>query len=448
MTVTVLTPENLKLDEIVQKNPPQYQPFNLDKLKMILSIIIEQRLKVISITKKIIKDHEVPVHSHKMYDYVHNYKQYINYLIQNKIIYTDNSYKPDEFSKNYSLTTEYRNKELVSEVISDYTLIKREKKLQKRINTKRRYLDKWFNSKLEIDVNGAINEAKRIKYNQKDNIDNKNNKMKLTAEEYYAITLNSITKIHNQRYNLSIDNTSKRYHSNLTQLKSNFRKYITYNNKKLIEIDIKTSQPYLSIIPLNYYLNTQYNTSNKLIQIIHQFYDKIIDYNLPIMLSESSGMIDRRAIDFYIKLIKEGEFYEYLRKAANKKGYSFRNKSELKDEMIFPIFFSINYFNSKRVEHLKNIFKDVFFNVHEVFRLLKEDRYERLSHLLQRLESYLVLDVCAKKISKEHPSIPLFTIHDSIITTEGNEKIVHEIMYNELLNYVGVEPQLHVKNWE
>ncbi len=43
--------------------------------------------------------------------------------------------------------------------------------------------------------------------------------------------------------------------------------------------------------------------------------------------------------------------------------------------------------------------------------------------------------------------VPIFTIHDSIVTTKGNEDFVKRIMEEELTRAIGVPPTLQVEEW-
>jgi len=67
--------------------------------------------------------------------------------------------------------------------------------------------------------------------------------------------------------------------------------------------------------------------------------------------------------------------------------------------------------------------------------------------LLQQIESHLVLQVITKRIARERPTMPLFTIHDSIVTTEGNENYVQEIIIQEMKKAVGFGPGLRIERW-
>ena len=53
----------------------------------------------------------------------------------------------------------------------------------------------------------------------------------------------------------------------------------------------------------------------------------------------------------------------------------------------------------------------------------------------------------AKRISKERPTLPIFTIHDSIATTVGNEDYIQKVMQEELTKHIGHPPTLSVEYW-
>ena len=43
---------------------------------------------------------------------------------------------------------------------------------------------------------------------------------------------------------------------------------------------------------------------------------------------------------------------------------------------------------------------------------------------------------------KLHPKVPVFTIHDSIVTTAANQLLVEQVMREAFTDYVGVPPTL------
>ena len=96
----------------------------------------------------------------------------------------------------------------------------------------------------------------------------------------------------------------------------------------------------------------------------------------------------------------------------------------------------------------KRDFKTHFPEVYEIFRLIKKGNHSLLSHILQRIESTIMIQHVAKRIAKESPDLPIFTIHDSIATTVGNEDYVSTVIQEEALRLTGLNVQLGIEYWD
>lgn len=64
-------------------------------------------------------------------------------------------------------------------------------------------------------------------------------------------------------------------------------------------------------------------------------------------------------------------------------------------------------------------------------REMKRDDYRRAAHLAQRTESEFIIGRCVGRLRRENPDLFITTIHDSIVTTAGAERIVRGIMREE-----------------
>ena len=106
---------------------------------------------------------------------------------------------------------------------------------------------------------------------------------------------------------------------------------------------------------------------------------------------------------------------------------------------------------------MKKVFsKTLFPRVAELFRILKteypnvnmEKQHSRLPILLQAIESHIILNKCCKRIweEREH-QVPIFTIHDSIVTTVENVEYVREVMMQELNACIGVPTAPAIEEW-
>jgi hypothetical protein len=82
-----------------------------------------------------------------------------------------------------------------------------------------------------------------------------------------------------------------------------------------------------------------------------------------------------------------------------------------------------------------------------VFTLLKKKNHAALSHLLQRIESNVIVERSARRIAEEQPNLPIFTVHDSIATTNGNEEYVAQIIKEEIYDYTGANAQIGFEHW-
>ena len=128
--------------------------------------------------------------------------------------------------------------------------------------------------------------------------------------------------------------------------------------------------------------------------------------------------------------------------------------------LMFYLLFSGNQgqHDDPMINNLKRIFTtELYPKVAELFRIIKrnysdcpmEDPHSRLSRMLQAIESTIILHKCCKRIwvEREH-TIPIFTIHDSIVTTQEHYEYVRQVMHEELTRYIGMPPSLSIETWD
>lgn len=234
-----------------------------------------------------------------------------------------------------------------------------------------------------------------------------------------------------------VDNTSGRFHSNVTNLSKDLRQFLRINNEPLANIDIKNSQPYLSTILLTDPSKVSWMTKNPAFALLLQ--------SLKVSLNED--------VKHYISLVISGNLYEYLMNEFSKEGLHL-SRTETKLQVL-RILFARNRMPKEEVNRkARQIFKNRFPTVHRIFSKIRGkergDRfqnYSRFAILLQRIESYLILDVILKRIYKELPGTIAITIHDSIMTgvLTDNVEAVKKIMVEEMQNFVGFCPQIKIE---
>ncbi|MDL2289868.1 hypothetical protein LJB95_00500 [Paludibacteraceae bacterium OttesenSCG-928-F17] len=458
-------PENLNLEEMLDKNPPSFN-YHIDNFVYIASLpnsIMESIRDNEDDYERAIREGYVPFYSPIIQQKVHDYKKYIDYFLENNVLETDNKYsKKGGKSIWYRYTSQY-NQKTVEVKITKRSLIKnlfertkphllREAEIEllpEMALSKVSYLTKWFNSKLRIDMEKAkgfllqlFNEDKEIR--GEDIATRKYNSLELTALK--------INNPENIKSYLSIDKTVGRFHSPLTNLKSELRNYLTYDNKKLVSLDLKNSQPFLSLALVDYSVYQQSNIKETLLHYYGQLDKDKGKSRIDKIEKMLQNYENRPDIIEYKKSVASGDIYEtigtytgsYLLHTENENTRRKNSKNEF-----IKVLFGINY--TIQPEHYTDeitprdnlvIFSSIFPSVYNIFQEVKHKKYAVLAWILQHFEADLILHTVCKQIAKNKPKIPLFTIHDSVVTTVENADYVESEMKRIIKEKILHEPRI------
>lgn len=456
---TCFIPENLDVEELIRTYPHSITNFNIDYLVYVVGLLTE-----IPLANKDVEMDYIPINSKLIQRRVRNYREYLNYLINCEVILEDKQYIVGSKSKGFKFTEKFEVKRKLV-IITKKTLIKSinefkdinysscdvgnyvsTSKSSKLINQKSElnHITNWLNSKLTIDFPKAETHLLMLK-----NIENSDPEIQNSNQRF--IQRHSILlKFHKGIFSPNEDMTAGRLHSALTQIMGVLRKFIRYDGKVLVSIDIVNSQPYLATV----LLNPKKFEENLILENLLKINPKFKNPNYPIMLAKRIKEVSTtESTRLYKNIVTKGTFYEDFGKILQNCGVL---ETGLDQEMVrksaknatFSAFFSpntsISYCEGARS------FKEVFPSIFDVFKMIKctRGKHNTLAILLQHLEANLVLHRACKIISEERPDVPIFTLHDSIITTEGNEKYVNRVLKNVLTEAIGIAPKLKVERWE
>ncbi|PKQ46068.1 hypothetical protein [Confluentibacter flavum] len=454
-------PKNLDFEELIIKNPPTFKKtkFKIEKLLYIIHLIIH-----IPLVNKLYRDKRfIPINSTLLQSKIHNYTEYLDYLVNIlKIVECDNQYISGKKSKGYKLKDYYQTEVIIYEVMDCVfkKALSQEKTKNIEVEKKLYHLTKWFND-LSMDFEEAMKFAKTQYKIQSKTTDIPN----ITNSFNYAKM--SIYKIFKRDFFMIRDLNVYRFHSNLTNMPSMLRNALSYNGENLISIDIKNSQPYFSTILMNplfwrkekngiktsdngtktsdfFNLGCKSTDFQLIINIYKLKCNNIIPY---IMLEEILGCILKHDFSYFINLVVTGKLYEFLQEEIKTEHDVVYNDRKGVKAMVFLVLFSHNNFLGQPEAKPKKLFKNLFPEVYSLFEIIKRKDKTLLPRLLQNIESYLIVDVIAKRISEEYPLAPIFTIHDSIATTPQYVDIVEQVMNEELYLKIGQKPKLKREYW-
>ena len=441
-------PESIDLVGYLAKYPPSFS-FKIDHFYYIIEYL-SMGMERDDVDKN---EGYVNLNAQKLQSKIHNYKQYLDHLLKHNFILTDGHYVPGEKSRGY-LISGYRSSDSTAIKyipIQDYvTKKKRRQEIEeykatlKRTERTHKHLTKWFNKNLLIDFKHAKKLLIELYPPYTRPI---GGKKKGEASRYTKILIatHALDKLHRQQFYYTVDKSVGRFHSNLTNLKKELRNHITYDNQPLVNIDIKNSQPLLSQILLR---KSFYNrkSSHNIHQYSHIFHSitSITLSSFSLMLEECLESIDNTGFTEYINMVNSGDFYRQLsHKMYPDKKF---DKKSIK-LMILTTFFSDNRYFAHPDAAGKRDFKTHFPEVYEVFSLIKRKENSLLARILQSIESDIIVNKASKRIARERPDLPIFTIHDSIATTIGNEHYVATIITEEVRDLTGLDVQLDNEYW-
>jgi len=276
-----------------------------------------------------------------------------------------------------------------------------------------------------------------------------------------------IKQIENKDYDeweFSVDDKGKRLHGMFTFNKKELRMFTTYAGRRLVGIDLKNSQPYFSTLLLEpeFWQSKKVRTNKlQLLDIAPEMYkvfraDGTIRRIITMLESSQSLTQHNVSTGAYKSLAQSGEIYEFLLREMPKRlspkfikhhGCRIANRRVIKREML-RIMYSCNSDARKAYYETVRAFQSIFPRVARLFEYVKDGHYEWLPRILQRVESRLILQEICKTLAQEYPQMPLYTIHDSIVTTEGNEFIVKAVVERILTERVGCPPVLNFEYWK
>lgn len=251
----------------------------------------------------------------------------------------------------------------------------------------------------------------------------------------YQKRLIPVHKLTNKQFYITRDATGRRVHTNISALKRELRQYLTFDNKKLVEVDIVNSQPYF----FNALLNPSFYTKEN--PVYFSLLSRLeFDKSVCKTLVESSAQDKLK----YIDATSKGNFYEIMQQVLAEKFGREVSRQESK-QYVFPIFFARNRYNSNIVTIGKEAFAEAFPTLATLMGELKRVRHNSCAILLQRIESYLMLDKVTERIIRELPEHPIFTIHDSFLCLEEDVEQIKKIMEEEIVSFTNIPITIKAK---
>ena len=456
--IIIQVPIQLKTDllGLLLRNKPKFA-FNIDYFLYVVGKIIQ----IPQYNSKLKNLNKIPLYSKILrYELGKNYRKYLDYMIDNNLIETDNHYIVSSplingKCKCYGLSPKYRNAPLVDHEITRKTLLKQI------IKWKLKTFGNVSNDELLIKLYGmldgfSIDMDGATKYLSDSLHANE------ISQKQYDIELHKCEKINNKsnpNLGLFISKDSyNRVHTNFTNISKNIReKFLFHKGHKVKGIDIVSSQASLLCSLFRDYADKMTNSIKNPLELQRDDFrydlrDKYVNKNnnyngdpihndinsefslFGLSHIDTTELMLHKEIKKFTSIMSIGGIYEFFQEKYDDLFSVTKTRSEVKKRWIAYVFGAYqDGINIKSEEKymIHSIWKHEFPTLTKLLNHFKLYDYKTLAHKLQRIEADLIFNKVCPEIDSRL-GIEYCTVHDSLIVEEQYCEDV-ALIFNEIL---------------
>ena len=350
----------------------------------------------------------------------HNYKLYLDYLIESKIIISDNQYIPGEKSIGYRINEDFININLNSININNKLFNKRtlaaiaksDSKLKVTSSHSKNYLKSF-----KIDYDNAIEYLNHCYFNGIED-----HKHRVLNKYTRNVLQHKLLQIRDGQLWINRSTSNGRINSNLSSLNGNYKKFIVGYD---ISMDIVSSQPLLINVLINQIKNIQVKEEVSSSSLL-----SLLSYECK-TLSKSIGTLETKGVIEGLKNIKlpskeeemkwkslceSGQLYEYFQSIIFDKTGNKLKRSDAK-QIVITTMYSTSIINNEWKKLFSATFPSIYKFLSDIKKMLKIKRSHRLLPLMmQSIESYIWCENILPELDRM--KITYLFIHDSVIVKE------------------------------
>jgi hypothetical protein len=430
------------------------------------------------------------------------YYRHAMHLLMNPndpVIECNHSYQTGKYCKSYRLTDKYNTGEIEHRTIpDDLDMVNRIKKSRPSYMEGLAMMDKYdflidqFD-KHRLTVDPSVFEYITNMYRQlKERVIRDNKYQMLIIHNLIGRWLNILDRLKDGDLNPMVSGKNHRLNSLFTQIPKNLRPWILCDGRPLVGVDVKSCQPYLlatvmedeffsssvegynlrTIYPSLYkrlydrnkvkdiwnngndlvisstgYTNNNYvvsstgNTSNNT-----SYYSSTIKY-YPFMWCQNFDYKEIKNIQEYQSIPFEQDYYSFVIKTNLDTEITpeelEKERSSFKKNTMY-ILFDGN--QSRRKNNPKIMYMNRCYpGVNKWLELaLEHIGGKELSYILQRSESYFLLNKVSRRFNHDNPNAPIFTIHDGLFTHEEYVDQLQTLISDTGLDLTGILPGVKI----
>ncbi len=430
------------------------------------------------------------------------YRHAMNLLMNtdNPVIECNQSYQTGKFCKSYRLTEKYNTGEVEYRSLpADLDMVNRIKKSRPSymeglaMMNKYDFLISQFN-KHRLSVDPSVFEYIINMYRQlKERVIRDNKYQLMVIHNLIGRWLNILDRLNDGDLNPMVSGKNHRLNSLFTQIPKNLRPWILCDGKPLLGVDVKSCQPYLlaTVMENEFFTSSVdgYNLKTIYPSLFKELYDrnliKGLRYNGNEWVLSSTGYTinyvtnstgsncnnisyssntikyspfmwchffeptEIKNIQDYQSIPFERDYYSFVIKTNSNPEITLeeleKERSSFKKSTMYLLF---DGNQSRRKNNPKIKYMNQYYpGVTKWLELaLEHIGGKELSYILQRTESYFLLDKVSRLFNHDNPNAPIFTIHDGLYTNEEYVMQLKDLITDAGFELTGILPGVKIEH--
>jgi len=213
-----------------------------------------------------------------------------------------------------------------------------------------------------------------------------------------------------------------RVHTLVSSLAKPLRLFLRVGGTPLVNLDLANSQPLIAgLVARRFYASAEGRG-----RFLRSAFDGASHTYRYRMAADACGP-GPADVEDYLALCAAGRFYESF--GTN------LPRDEVKRRFYTDVFFGPNKIRSR----VKTAFEARFPSVAAMLRSLKVKDYRRAAWVLQNMEASVFIQGVCNRLRRDYPRLPVFTIHDSIMTVPNGEVAVRTAIERAFIA-LGIHP--------
>jgi hypothetical protein len=265
------------------------------------------------------------------------------------------------------------------------------------------------------------------------------------------------------KFSTSFHKLGGRFFTPISNMPSSLRYFLTIDDEELVYLDISNSQPFHLLLTLKHDFWKERSTKRtSLAKLDSVLLEQIIKVNkeeyselFMFLKAHDESCLNNSLSEFcdlpydvkkFQELVCTGKLYEFMHQKFKSQKFIkgqdiFKDKHTSKQTFIQMLYSDSKYKGSPSSAAM-NLFRKEFPTIARIIRLLKTNSNSSFALLLQKIESIFILEKVCKALLIKNPNIPLFTIHDGIITKKQYQRDLEQAIEKAYLTDLGFAPNL------